>query len=84
MEVGTEPGAALDVGDGTGVNALNTGLDTACVTMGESPPSGVEACIVANRSGVGCAAGLTSPHPRMNSSAPDIHTSLVLVIFQFD
>lgn len=84
MEVGTEPGTALDVGEGTGVKPLNTGLAAGWVTAGESPPSGVEACSVANRSGVGDVAGLNSPQPRMKSSPIEINKSLDLVFFQFD
>jgi hypothetical protein len=84
MEVGTEPGTALDVGDGTAVKALNAGLAAACVTAGESPPSGVDACSVANRSGVGGAAELTRPHPRIKNKPTDINKSLALDFFQFD
>jgi hypothetical protein len=84
MDVGTEPGTVFVVGDGTGVNPLNTGVDIASVAAREGPPRGVDACSVANRSEVGAEAGPTSPHPRMKSKAPIIQISLVLVIIEFN
>ena len=86
MEVGTELGTELFVGEGTGVNPLNTGLDTGSVAAGagEETPDGVEACSVANRSDVGAGAGPTSPQPRIKSSVPVIQKSFVLVVIQFD
>jgi len=74
MEVGTELGAELLVGEGTGVNPLNTGVDTGSVAAGtgEETPEGVEACSVANRSEVGAGAGPASPQPRMMNSVPAI------------
>lgn len=84
MEVGTEPGTALPVGDATGVNPLNTGVNPACVAPGVDAPKGVEACSVANRSDVGAGAGPINPQPRTKSSVPVIQISLVLCIVQFE
>lgn len=69
----------MDVGDGTAVKELKTGLvDIASVTAGEEYPEGVDACSVANRSGVGEEPGLNSPHPRMKRMPIDIHKNLIL------
>ena len=84
MDVGTEPGTTLVVGEATGVNPLKTGLATASVTAGDTYPDGVEACSVANRSAVGAEAGPTSPHPSMNTSVVTVQTSFVLVVIQFE
>ena len=83
MAVGTEPGTASVVGDATGVNPLNAGVEIASVAAGEGPPNGVDACIVANRSEVGAGAGPTIPHPRRKSNVIVIQISLVLVNIEF-
>ena len=83
MDVGTEPGTVSPVGVATGVNPMNAGVSTACVAAGESPPRGVEACSVANKSGVDEEAGLISPHPSMKNNATVIQSGLVLVIVPF-
>lgn len=85
MGVCAEPGfEVFDVGDGTGVKKLKTGVVIASVTAGEENPEGVDACSVANRSGVGEEAGLISPHPRMKNSAAVSQMSLLLFMIQFD
>lgn len=84
MEVGTEPGAELLVGDATGVRPVKTGLAISCVAGGGKSPEGVDACIVRNKSDVGAGAGPTSPHPRMKDSVHAIHNSLVLIVIQLD
>ena len=76
MGVPAEPG--FEVGEGTGVKPPKTGVVTDSVTAGERYPEGVDACSVANRSGVGEDAGPKSPHPRIKKSPMDIHKSLVL------
>jgi len=79
MDVPAEMG--MDVGDGTAVKELKTGLvDIASVAAGEEYPEGVDACSVANRSGVEEEAGLKSPHPRMKRMTTVIHRNLVLFI----
>lgn len=82
MDVVSELGFA--VGDATGVKKLKTGLAAASVTAGGENSPGVDACIVANRSGVGEDAGLTSPQPRMKKMASDIPMSLLLFMIKFD
>ena len=85
MDVCAEPGFdVFGVGEGTGVNKLKTGLPTASVTAGDENPEGVDACSVANRSGVGDDAELISPHPRMKNSAAVSQISLLLFMIQLD
>lgn len=76
MEVCAELG--IEVGEGTAVKPPKTGVVSDSVTAGEAYPEGVDACSVANRSGVGEDPGLNSPHPRIKKSPIDIHNSLVL------
>ena len=77
MEVCAELG--IDVADGTAVIELKTGsVAISSVTAGDEYPEGVDACSVANRSGVGEEAELKSPHPRMKKSPSIIHKNLIL------
>ncbi len=70
MEVAGDAGLEVfDVGEGTGVKKLKTGVVPASVPAGEENPEGVEACSVANRSEVGTALGVNSPHPSMKNNA---------------
>jgi hypothetical protein len=82
MDVTAESG--LEVGVGTGVKMLNTGVATPSVNPGEEPPEGVDACSVANRSGVGEVDGVTRPHPSIRKRAAVIQRYLVFFIFEFD
>jgi len=84
MDVSDELG--LDVGEGTGVMGLKTGVVPASVSPATrvEPPEGVEACSVANRSGVGEEAKLKTPQPRIKNSVPVIQISLFLLVIQFD
>jgi hypothetical protein len=85
MEVCAEPGFdVFDVGEGTGVKELKTGLAIDSVPAGEENPEGVDACSVANRSGVGEVVGLNSPHPRMKNSAAVIPMSLLLFMIELN
>jgi hypothetical protein len=78
MDVLAELGFEFEVGEGTGVKPPKTGVVNDSVTAGEAYPDGVDACSVANRSGVGEDPELKSPHPRIKKSPSDIHKSLVL------
>ena len=83
MDVSDELG--FDVGEGIGVIGLKTGAVPASVAaMGVEPPEGVEACSVANKSGVGEEAELKTPHPKMKNSVAVIQISLFLLVIQFD
>jgi hypothetical protein len=85
-EVAAESGLeGFVVGVATGVKALKTGaVLVASAATGEEYPDGVEACSVANRSESGAGVGANKPHPRIKSSAPVIHNSLVFFRFQLD
>ncbi len=75
----------FDVGEGTGVIGLKTGVVPASVAAtGVEPPEGVDACSVANKSGVGEDPELKTPHPRMKNSVAVIQISLFLLVIQFD
>lgn len=84
MDVSEELG--FDVGEGTGVIGLKTGVVPAPVATatGVEPPEGVDACSVANKSGVGEEAELKTPHPRMKNSVAVLQISLFLLVIQFD
>ncbi len=84
MAVGAEAGLEFPVGEGMGVKPVKTGVTIDSVTTGDTYPEGVDACSVANRSGVGEKAGAESPHPSMNRSAPLNQNNLALVIIQLD
>jgi len=85
-----EEGEGMDVcGDvdkdvGKGVGKLKMGVVIASGTAGDENEEGVEACNVANRSGVGEDAGLKTPHPRMKTTAVIVQKSLVLFMIQLD
>ena len=81
MDVVTDSG--LDVGEGIGVKKLKLGVAPISVA-GEENPEGVEACSVANRSGVGAAEGVNNPHPRRKKRAAVSHSNLFFFVFQFD
>jgi hypothetical protein len=73
------PDGAGDVGLDPG--KLKTGVANGSVAAGGKTPEGVEACIVANRSGVGEAAmGLL--HPTRKRKSRTVEKSLVVI--QFD
>ena len=73
-----------DADVGLGVEKLKMGVATSSVTAGDKNEEGVEACSVANRSGVGEETGVKIPHPRMKISAVVIHKSFDLFIIQVD
>ena len=72
------------MGEGTAVKELKMGPAAASVTAGDENPEGVDACSVANRSGVGEEARLKSPHPRMKRREIVIHNNLILFMIQLD
>ena len=78
MDVCAVFGVESEVGEGTWVKPLNTGVLIDSVTAGEEYPEGVEACSVANRSGGEEEAGLNSPHPRMKRMPIVIHKKFIL------
>ena len=83
IAVNDKPG--FDVGEGTGVIELKMGVVPASVpATGVEPPEGVDACSVANRSGVGEEAELKTPQPSRKNSAAVIQISLFLLMIQFD
>ena len=69
---------------GLGKGRSETGVAIVSVTAGEENEEGVEACIVASRSGVGEEAGAKSPHPKRKISAVIIQKSFILFIIQFN
>ena len=73
-----------DANVGFGEGKLKTGVVIASVTAGDENEEGVEACSVANKSGVDGDDGVNIPHPRMKIRAVIIHTNFVLFIFQFN
>lgn len=78
MEVVTESG--LEVGEGTGVKLLNSGVFIASVTEGDEKPEGVEAWSVANKGSVGGAEGASRLHPRITKKAAEIQSRLFFII----
>ena len=68
----------------TGVEILESGVVTSWVAAGDESEEGVEACSVANKSGVGEEAELRKLHPRMRATVMIVHSSLALFIFQLD
>src|SRR5215216_822954 len=72
------------VGEGIGVNELNTEDVPTSVTTGEEKPEGVDACSVANRSLFGEDVGASSPHPSTKNSAIVIQISLFLTMIQLN
>lgn len=79
MEVCAED--ELDVG--VMVEKLKAGVAIGCVACGEAKFEGVEACSVANRSGVVLEdAGLL--HPAVSVKMNNVKMSLVLLRFGFD
>ena len=76
MEV--DAGAALSEGISVAVGKLKRGVVNGSVAAEEEIEEGVEACSVANRSGVGVEAGLKSPHPSIKTIAAIIHKNLSL------
>ena len=67
-----------------GVEKLNSGVSINWVVAGDEKEEGVEACSVANRSGVGVEAELRKLHPRMKLSVMIIHSNLDLFTIQLD
>ena len=79
MEVCAE--ADMDVG--VTVEKLNAGVAFGCVVWGEVRMEGVEACSVANRSGVGVeAAGML--HPAVSVQMSNVKMNFVLFMFGLD
>jgi hypothetical protein len=68
----------------TGVEKLKSGVVINWVATGDESEEGVEACSVANRSGVGAEAELRKLHPRMKAIVMIVHSSLALLMFQLD
>ncbi len=75
-----------DVGEAgeMGVEKLKSGVVISWVAAGDESEEGVEACSVANRSGVGAEAELRKLHPRMKVTVMIVHSSLALFMFQLD
>jgi hypothetical protein len=69
---------------GTGVEKLKPGVASSGVAAGDANEEGVEACSVANRSGVGVEAEPRRLHPRMKISVIIDQSSLALFVVQFD
>ena len=82
MDVSDVPG--FDVGEATGVMGLKTGVVATCVEKGTSPPRGVDACRVANKSGVGDTPERPKLHDRMTNSVAVIQMNFFLFVIQFD
>ena len=74
----------MDKAVGTGVEKLKSGVASSWVAAGDENEEGVEACSVANRSGVGVEAEPRNLHPRMKISVIIEHGSLALFVVQFD
>ena len=68
----------------TGVEKLKSEVVISWVVAGDESEEGVDACSVANRSGVGLEAELRKLHPRMKATVMIIHSSLALFMFQLD
>ena len=68
----------------TGVEKLKSGVAPGWVAAGDENEDGVEACSVANRSGVGEEAELRKLHPRIKVTVMIVHNSLPLFMFQLD
>ena len=68
----------------TGVEKLKSGVVISWVVAGDESEEGVDACSVANRSGVGAEAELRKLHPRMRVTVMIVHSSLALFMFQID
>jgi hypothetical protein len=68
----------------TGGVKLKSGVVISWVDAGDESEEGVEACSVANRSGVGEEAELRKLHPRMKVSVMIVQNSLALCMFQLD
>ena len=80
MDVCAESGKAV----GIGVEKLKSGVAMGSTGAGDENEEGVNAWSVANRSGIGVAAGLKSPHPITKTSAVVIHKSLALFMMRLD
>lgn len=74
----------VDKAVGTGVEKLKSGVAISWVAAGDKNEEGVEACSVANRSGVGVEAEPRRLHPRMKISVIIDQRSLALFVVQFD
>lgn len=68
----------------TGVEKLKSGVAIGWVAAGDEKEEGVEACSVANRSGVGEEAELRKLHPRIKVTVIIVHSSLPLFMLQLD
>ena len=63
---------------------MKSGVVISWVVVGDESEEGVDACSVANRSGVGLEAELRKLHPRMKVTVIIVHRSLALLMFQLD
>jgi hypothetical protein len=68
----------------TGVEIWESGVVISCVAAGDESEEGVEACSVANRSGVGEEPELRKLHPRMKVTVMIVQSSLALCMLQLD
>ena len=68
----------------TDVGKFKSGLAIGWVAAGDETEDGVEACSVANKSGVGEAAALRKLHPRMKISVIIVQSSLALYMPKLD
>ena len=75
-------GTAPKVGEAGSADSWNGGVDTRVAGATGVTPSGVEACSVENRSGVGEEAGML--HPGVANRRRNIKTYLILLDIQFD
>ena len=73
-DVCAESGKAV----GMDVEKLKSGVAIGSTGAGDENDEGVNACSVANRSGVGDEAGLKSPHPKTKKRVMVIQESLIL------
>ena len=85
-EVAADSGLeGLSVGVAIGVKLVKTGdVGVASDVTGETYPSGVDACSVANRSESGVAGAANRLHPRTKTSAAASHSNLIFFRFQLD
>jgi hypothetical protein len=74
----------VDKVEGTSVEKLKSGVASSSVGAGDESKGGVEACNVANRSGVGVEAELRKLHPRIKIRVIIVQYSLALFVVQLD
>ncbi len=79
---GTDVCAEADAGVDVTVEKLKIGVANGCVAWGEVMIEGVEACSVANRSGVGAEADMLQP--AVNAQMSNVKMNLVLFMFRLN